>query len=444
MRILRASGLVALVCLWATVAVGQTSGPATQPAEEAEVAPPDTLAVTVNGHDIMESDLKRVFDDVVKRRMRGRTLSPEQMAERFQRYRSQLVDMMIENRLLDEEVEKAGVTLTDEELAEKMNKQVQVYLTVNGLTREMLDERFRAQSGSSLDEVIAQDLASPMFRQTSLQNMMIEKKFADKLEMTDEQIEEEYNRNRQRVFEQPAQVKASHILIKTDQAVREVELATSKKINDIKAQLETDEQTPDPAAKEALEKEIEAARAESERELEEIKAKAKEKLEAVLVEVKKPDADFAALAKEHSECPSKDRGGDLGFFPRTGKMVEPFAAAAFALEVGDISDIVETRFGYHIIKVTDKKEAKTSTLDEVRDVIVESLRQREVMKLRREHGEELRKVATIVYPAGAPSTQPAMRPVAPPKRPAPVMPTTRPSGRSDASPPPPPAPKTEQ
>ncbi|UCG17111.1 MAG: peptidylprolyl isomerase [Phycisphaerales bacterium] len=445
MRILRALGLVALVCLWATVAVGQTSRPATQPAGEAEAAPADSLAVTVNGHDIMESDLKRAFDDAMKRRMRGRTMPAEQLAERFKRYRPQVLDMVIDNRLLDEQIEKAGITVTDEALAEKMNKQIQVYLTVNGLTREMLDERFRTQAGSSLDEIIAQDLASPMFRQAILHGMLIEKKFPDKLKISDEQIEEEYNRNRQRVYEKPAQVKASHILIKTDQAVRDVEVATSKKINDIKAQLDTEEQTPDPAAKEALEKEIEAVRAESERELEQIRAKAREKLEAVLVEVKKPDADFAALAKEHSECPSKDQGGDLGFFPRTGKMVEPFAAAAFALEVGEISDIVETRFGYHIIKVTDKTEAQTTTLDAIREALAEHLKSREIPKLRTEHTAELRKVATIVYPPGAPSTQPAMQPVMPSRRPTPkpVMPTTQPGARGGAPPPPPPAPKTE-
>jgi len=90
-------------------------------------------------------------------------------------------------------------------------------------------------------------------------------------------------------------------------------------------------------------------------------------------------ADFAAVAKDKSKCPSAPRGGDLGFFGR-GKMVPEFEKAAFALKTGEVSAPVKTQFGWHIIKVTDRKDSRTKTLDEVKSVIEQRLLQEKQKK----------------------------------------------------------------
>jgi peptidyl-prolyl cis-trans isomerase C len=100
--------------------------------------------------------------------------------------------------------------------------------------------------------------------------------------------------------------------------------------------------------------------------------KARAKAAGLLADVK-AGKDFAALAKQYSDDPgSGAQGGDLGFFQR-GQMVPPFEQAAFALAVGQTSELVTSDFGFHIIRVTDKQSGRTQTLDEVRPEIEQYL-----------------------------------------------------------------------
>jgi len=147
--------------------------------------------------------------------------------------------------------------------------------------------------------------------------------FKDKVEITDDEIEEYYEYNMD-TFLQPKEVKARHILFKLSQYADEAE-----------------------------------------------EKKVKEKAAEVLEKARK-GSDFATLAKEYSEGPTKSSGGDLGYFT-AGRMVKPFEETAFKMKKGEISDLVRTRFGYHIIKVEDVKEARTKALDEVRDQISKTL-----------------------------------------------------------------------
>ncbi len=162
------------------------------------------------------------------------------------------------------------------------------------------------------------------------------KKFEGEVKVTEKEIESYYEYNAD-MYQQPKQVKARHILFKVGQ---------------------------DDA--------------------EEVKAKVKKRAEKVLEKARKGE-DFAALAKEYSEGPSKSQGGDLGYF-KAGQMEAPFEEAAFALKKGEISDLVETRFGYHIILVEDVKEAGMTPLEEVREDIAATLTGNVTTELAHENG----------------------------------------------------------
>ncbi|HYD49610.1 MAG TPA: SurA N-terminal domain-containing protein [Terriglobales bacterium] len=156
--------------------------------------------------------------------------------------------------------------------------------------------------------------------------------FAEGVQPTPQEIEEYYN-SHQDEFLQPEQVHARHILFRTD---------------------------PTASAED--------------------KAKVRQKAEAVLAQAK-GGADFVQLAQQNSEDTSNAaQGGDLGFFPR-GRMVPEFEQAAFGLEAGKISDLVETNFGFHIIKVEEKRAAGAEPLEQVRDRIAKKLQKERAEKV---------------------------------------------------------------
>jgi peptidyl-prolyl cis-trans isomerase C len=174
---------------------------------------------------------------------------------------------------------------------------------------------------------------------------LVDEEIVRKINVSDKEVKEYYDANLEK-FKQPEQVKASHILIKVD-----------------------------PKADESG------------------KAEARKQIEMIQKKVKKGE-DFEALAKEYSGCPSSTKGGDLGYFGR-GQMVKPFEDAAFALEPGQVSNIVETRFGYHLIKVIEKKPPTTMSFDEVKERIQRYLKQQRIREKVLAYVEELRGKAKV-------------------------------------------------
>lgn len=123
------------------------------------------------------------------------------------------------------------------------------------------------------------------------------------------------------------------------------------------------------------------------------KKKAREKAEKLRKELA-DGADFATLAKGNSTCPSSQQGGDLGFFNK-GQMVPAFENAAYALKPGEISGVVETQFGFHIIKVTEKRPAEVVDYKDARGKIEEFLKGQKINEAIQQYLTETKKSAKI-------------------------------------------------
>jgi peptidyl-prolyl cis-trans isomerase C len=103
---------------------------------------------------------------------------------------------------------------------------------------------------------------------------------------------------------------------------------------------------------------------------------------------------FANLAMEYSDCPSKAKGGDLGFFSHD-QVVQPFSEAAFALQPGQVSDVVTTQFGYHLIRVTERQDAQMMAFHDVKEDIANRLRREQKKKKIIDYLEKIKKKADI-------------------------------------------------
>lgn len=189
--------------------------------------------------------------------------------------------------------------------------------------------------------------------------------FVEGIEPTDKQIEEFFEKKREN-YQIPDKVSVRYI---------EIDPNTLKEDQEFKDQLsitndEIEEYYYSNDTKFKSEKEVRARHIlfKSEGTDEEADKIVRQKAEEVLTKLK-DGTDFEEMAKKYSEDTTAANGGDLGFFPRRGRMVEPFSKAAFELEPGQISDIVKTRYGYHIIKTEEIKEESIKELEDVREEI---------------------------------------------------------------------------
>ncbi len=260
-----------------------------------------------------ENITKDELDKALNEAAQASGIQPSELTaeQKMEGYR-QILDDLITDKLISKAA--VDVTVSDEEVEAEIAKLRGQFPT---------EEDFVAQltAVGQTPEKVATDL-----KKLLQQRKWVESQIGDSAEVTDADVAKFYEENKQE-FEQPETVKASHILFLTK---------------------------PDDT--------------------EDVSNAQLEKAKEAAAKAKKGD-DFAALAKELSEEPgAKESGGDLGFFSKD-RMVPEFSEAAFQLKTGEISEPVRTQFGWHVIKVEDKKEAGTSSLEEVKPQLSAYLKQ---------------------------------------------------------------------
>ncbi len=264
-------------------------------------------------------------------------------------------------------------------------------LAAQGMTPSMYEQRLRqdlvvqqllnaVQATSFMPKSVAERVAAIFEQEREVQVLDLKlNDYASQVKITDAMLKAYYEKNAGE-FEIPELVKAEYVVLNNEALAAQVTISDAdlqSYYEQNKKQYVTEEQRRASHILLSVKKDATAA------EQKMIRAKA----EGLLAELRKKPESFAALAKEHSQDPgSAERGGDLDFFGK-GAMVKPFEDAASKLKVGEISDLVQTDFGFHIIQLTDVKAGLTKSFDEVKNQIAVEVKKQKASKLYAEAAE---------------------------------------------------------
>jgi parvulin-like peptidyl-prolyl isomerase len=305
-----------------------------QPIQPNPLAPSaEDIVVTVDGKNITHGE---IMQGVQMNLMQlSKRVPPQQLSQMSGQIYQNVTDTLVANILLTKAAETSSLAISDAELA-----------------KEIADIEANAPEGSSLTNALAENNIDynewkEDMRKQMLVRKLVEEKTADTPEATVTEIAKFYEENADS-FKVPETVTASHILLAF---------------------------TPE---------DTDATKAQKKKDLEKIRTD-------ILA-----GGDFAAIAAEKSDCPSSKRGGDLGTFAR-GQMVPEFETAAFAQEIGAIGDVVETQFGYHLIKTTRHEQAGIRSLADVKDQLQDYLTGKKKQEALLAYIEELKAKANIEF-----------------------------------------------
>jgi peptidyl-prolyl cis-trans isomerase C len=255
-------------------------------------------------------------------------------AAALDRLAREALNSLINHELLYQESRAEGIVVSDAAIDEELARSKAIFPDAASF-----EEAIRARG-------VTEGNLRQETRKTLAVNRLLEARVFRNVVVPEAEVKQFYERNREE-FRHPEEIRAQHILVRVP--------------------AEADDKTRDAAAQRA----------------------------AALLAQLKAGADFADLARQHSNDPgTAAHGGDLGYFG-SGQMVQAFEVHAFALQSGELSDVVSTPYGFHIIKVTDRRPAGIRPLSEVEDRIRAVLAKSERQRLRDQLVDELRRKADV-------------------------------------------------
>lgn len=310
-------------------------------------------------------------------------------------FKQNILDQMIAERALSAEVARDHLTVTDAALQKAIlevfggegkfdMERYKAILAAQGLTPAMNDARMRRemafqqltgaiQNTGFAPRTVAKTVSDIGAQEREVQELVLPiSEFAAQVKVTDDMVKAFYDKNA-KMFEVPEQAKIEYVVFNSDAVMSQVSVNDA----DISAYYAQNQQrytTPETRRAShilvAVKKDASAAD----------KAAAKAKAEAILAEVRKAPGDFAKIAKAKSEDPgSAPQGGDLDVIEK-GTMTKPVEDAIYKLKQGEISDLVQSEFGYHILTVTALKLATVKPLDDVKNDIAAELKKQKAAK----------------------------------------------------------------
>ncbi len=310
---------------------GDLAPPSAETQKEAQSPEEIYPAARVNGVAISRAELDTSLNAFIQQR--GMNTGMITDPNQYKQVQMEVLDGLISRELLWQEAKKKNFVAKEEDVEKAMGSVKSKFPSEEEFTLRL------KQSGYT-----EADYTEFLRQQLSVREL-VQKDIAQGISVSDDEVHGYYESNPEQ-FKAPEQVRARHILVKVDPKA-------------------------DEKAKDA----------------------AKKKIDDILTEAK-GGADFAEMAKKHSEGPSGPNGGDLGFFSR-GQMVKPFEEVAFSLKPGEISGVVQTVYGYHIIKVEEKREPQTISEKDVKEQVRQYLQAGKVQGAVSERVNALRKEGEV-------------------------------------------------